>query len=489
VTRAARIRAHRRLLPVGLALALAACAGGPPRHRSGPEPARTSQAPVPAESAPIPAPHPEDLAAAEDDLLVRIGLHWDETRETFETLREWTIEVDRGSPVRRAGGVLRARADGAIVRLESAGGAVLAANAQAVRLSPGEGSLSTVGERKVRGSFELSARNDSLFVVEILPLEEYLRGVVPAEIGRLPDEARAACEAQAIAARTYTMNKIGQYASLPFDLFASVQDQVYEGFEGEDPVANAAIAATKGLVLSAGDDLVDTYYSAACGGSRSDIAVVWPHKPPTKCLAGGPDGAKGSEWCRQSRHFRWREEWSGAKVAELVRRHAAEEGVAQGDPPSGALTEIRVEKDDASGRIRAIEYRWNGGSARVPGDRNRWVLRRADGTILRSTYVSIEVERRSGSVSRVVAEGRGNGHGVGMCQTGAIARARAGQDVRQILEAYYPGSRVRAWTKRDLSQETRLGAVRPDSPLAGPESAMLSSRAFDFGGEDPPAGS
>ncbi len=456
MTRAAPLRAPRlssRFAPPFRAatwalvalVAGAGCAGGPPRHRV--EPSATPPRPP----APVEAPAPaKDDDRAVPERLVRIGVHWDETRAVIETLRSWTIEVDGAAPSRKDGGVLRARAQGENVRLETAAGSFVAQSSAPIRIAPAEGSFVSVDERRYRGSLELLARNDSLFVVEVVPLEEYLRGVVPAEIGRLPNEARDAVAAQAIAARTYTMRKLGQYRSLPFDLFASVQDQVYEGFDGEDPVADAAVRETAGLVLAAGDGLVDAYYSAACGGERSDVAVVWPHKPVVSYLRGGPDGEPGREWCRASRHFEWREEWTGTRLSELVRRHLAGQGTIEGSPVRGAITDLRVRMDAASGRVREIEYRWNGGSARVPGDKNRWILRRPDGSILRSVFVELSVERQGGAVVRLTARGRGNGHGVGMCQTGAIARARAGEEFAQILDAYYPGGRIRYWEEEDL---------------------------------------
>lgn len=86
----------------------------------------------------------------------------------------------------------------------------------------------------------------------------------------------------------------------------------------------------------------------------------------------------------------------------------------------------------------------------VPGDKNRWILRRPEGGILRSVLIRMDVVRSTGGVSAVRVRGQGNGHGVGLCQVGAMGRAKAGQSFREILEAYYPGTRLRRIQGGDL---------------------------------------
>jgi len=348
------------------------------------------------------------------------------------------------------GGVLEVRASGSTVR---AGGD----RASRVIVEATEPGRLVVGSRTVRGTLEISARADSLFVVNVVPLEDYLRGVVPGEIGRRPESEREAVAAQAIAARTYTVKRLEQYRSLPFDVFASVQDQVYEGLAGEHATADAAILETRGLVLESSRGLLEAYYSSTCGGYRGDIVTVWPHREPDEPLRGGPDGPEGDAWCRASRHFAWSESWSGSRLSSLVR---AELPAVLGLPAGsvrGDLVDLRVTRRDASGRAGEILYETTQGTWRVPGDKNRWILRRPDGGILRSTRVTLDVQRGGGRVTAVRAEGGGNGHGVGLCQTGALGRARAGETFREILDAYYPGARVRPLSGSDLPPG-RVGA-------------------------------
>jgi stage II sporulation protein D len=254
------------------------------------------------------------------------------------------------------------------------------------------------------------------------------------------------------------VKRLDQYNSLPFDLFADVQDQVYAGVGGEDAVADEAIRKTRGKVLADREGLIEAYYSSTCGGKRSDIAAVWPHRETNGALRGGSDGPRGEEWCRSSRHFTWEESWSGVDLADLVRGHLPT--VLELAPGSvrGDLLDVKVVERGPSGRIAMAEYRTSNGTWRVPGDKNRWILRRPDGSILRSVFVELRVQRDRGKVVRVTAEGRGNGHGVGMCQVGALGRAEGGQGWWEILRSYYPGVRIRPLQGTDLPPGRASGA-------------------------------
>ncbi len=431
-------RAPRTLAGLIAAGLVAGCAAGPPRH-GGPSPTPIPEEPV----------RPPDTRPFGGEILVRVGLSWDRSavriRATSGGLR-WGLSPDAMGDV--SGSFLELGAGGA--RILGLAGNFTHEGPSFVRVEGGRGSPLVVNGRAYRGRIEITARADTLFVVNVLPLEDYLRGVVPKEIGgRKPGEEQAVA-AQAVAARTYTVKRLGQYGSLPFDLYASVQDQVYEGLSAEETHTDAAVRETQGLVLATGSGLLEAYYSAACGGYRADIRMAWPHREASEPLYGGPDGEPGRAWCRDSNHFAWTERWEGTKLAALLREH----GPALLELPPGSirgdLVDVRVEGTDASGRLIAVTWETTQGEWRIPGDRNRWVLRREGGGILRSAKVALDVRRSGGRVVEVRASGSGNGHGVGMCQVGALARSRAGQSFREILAAYYPGAALRRLTGEDL---------------------------------------
>lgn len=444
------IRGLRRFFASALVLVsatLTACSG-PPRY--GPPPESPVEPPPPAPQ--VPEVHEEKALG---DVLVRVGLHWDKSRVRISAADGLVLHGDDAGATTLTSLDLDATGYGVAAR---SSGRIVEPAATLLRVEPAGGSPLIVDGRTVRGSLEISARTDSLFVVNVLPLEDYLRGVVPQEIGtRIPEE-REAVAAQAVAARTYTVKRLDQYGSLPFDVFASVQDQVYEGISGEEALADDAIRETRGLVVADDTSLLEAYYSSTCGGWRADIATAWPWRASHPALHGGRDGSGGHEWCREARYFSWQERWDGAKLSVIVR---AQLPIALDLPRGsvrGELRDIRVTRRDESGRTAEIEYVTDGGSWKVPGDRNRWILRRSDGSILRSTRVTLDVLTSGGRVEEVRATGSGNGHGVGMCQVGAKARARAGQSFREILGAYYPGTDVRPLRGSDVPRGRRASS-------------------------------
>ncbi len=122
----------------------------------------------------------------------------------------------------------------------------------------------------------------------------------------------------------------------------------------------------------------------------------------------------------------------------------------------GDLLDVRVTDRGKSGRVLITTFETSGGKIEVGGDRVRWVLRRPDdGGILRSTWFQIDTKRRGGVVTALHAEGRGFGHGIGMCQWGAMGMAEEGYHFPQILEHYYPGVKLTQVTYRLVGVRAR----------------------------------
>ena len=108
----------------------------------------------------------------------------------------------------------------------------------------------------------------------------------------------------------------------------------------------------------------------------------------------------------------------------------------------GRIIDIREQGRTASGRIAALTVQTDSGNYTLRGNDIRFVLRDPKGAILNSTNFNFRESKENGEVSNLTVDGRGYGHGIGMCQWGAIGRARAGQDFRTILETYYPGTTI-----------------------------------------------
>ncbi len=118
----------------------------------------------------------------------------------------------------------------------------------------------------------------SLNLINELPLEEYLRGVVPSELGPEAYPRIEAIKAQAVAARTYTLRNLGEFAREGYDICATPRCQVYGGLNAEHPVSDRAISETAGQVMTFEGELVDALYSSTCGGHTEDVEQIFPLK-------------------------------------------------------------------------------------------------------------------------------------------------------------------------------------------------------------------
>jgi len=319
----------------------------------------------------------------------------------------------------------------------SASGLPLESDGSILIVPVSEASSFHLGKRSYRGSLRVRTVDRSLAAVNELALEDYLKGVVPGEIGRkLDPRMLEAVKAQAVVARTYAIRALGQYGAKPWDLRDDVRDQMYEGRGGEDPLCTRAVHETTGRILvdRAGKP-VDAYYHSTSGGSTADIASVWPGKTVRPYLRGIDDTAPdGRAWGAFSPSASWTETWTEKSLHETVRANLRE---AMGKPcDPGEVKSLSIAGYDASSRVRKLVVTGRKGACEVAGDRVRWALRRPAGAgILRSARFTLE---HAGN--RYVARGTGNGHGVGMSQTGALGRARAGQKHDTILQTYYPGT-------------------------------------------------
>ncbi len=299
-----------------------------------------------------------------------------------------------------------------------------------------------------RGEMEIFlSRDGGLSAVNIVGLESYLRGVVPREIGPRQLTDLEAVKAQAIAARTYALARGGGRSAGDYDLYATVSDQAYGGVSVEDPTADRAIRETAGAVLYYEDAPINAYFSSCCGGWTSAREDVWelPAEPYLVSQSDVPGGGRDLDgaFCGGSLNFTWEAEWSGSEILSLVQTRLRETASAPVLRTPSAVQDIRITQTSGRGRVKWLEVETPEGTWTVFADRVRWLLRRpGSDAILRSAWFDLDVEKRGGKVVRVKATGRGYGHGVGMCQNGALGMARRGFSHRQILEHYYPGTRL-----------------------------------------------
>lgn len=303
----------------------------------------------------------------------------------------------------------------------------------------GSGNRVNLGKKRYRGILKILPHGETLRLVNVIYMEDYLRGVIPPEIGRRNENELEAVKAQAVAARTYAMAHLKQYSGEAFDMKSSVIDQVYEGARVEERLIDQAIDATTGQVLMYQDEFLNAYYHSTCGGVTDNIADVWDRKeiPYLKSVQDG-------EACSWSKYYTWKESFTEEQLRGRIEQYLSRDRGR--DLRIGRIVDITVEQRTAGGRVGRMVIRTDKSSYDLYKDRIRWAVGRASNPelILPSSRFSVRIDRDSGGNVREIAfEGRGYGHGVGMCQCGAIGRAREGWQFAQILQHYYTDVEVK----------------------------------------------
>ena len=280
------------------------------------------------------------------------------------------------------------------------------------------------------GEFIVTANGNKLNAINVIDIEEYLRGVVPYEIGKLDESKFEALKAQAVAARTYAYKHFGSRVAQGFDVYADTRDQVYKGLHSATTLTDKAVRETEGVVMMYNGEFITAYYHSTCGGETEGVAT-WG-RPDHPYLKNKPDlRPDGTPWCRESNYTEWTREFTEDELRDLFQINAKE---AKANVPSfSSIKSMHIQDTLKSGRIHTLVIETNNGSFTAKADKIRWLFKRG-GTILPSSFFRIHKNGNDW-----ILKGKGFGHGVGLCQMGARARAQAGQSYIQILTHYYPG--------------------------------------------------
>ncbi len=289
-----------------------------------------------------------------------------------------------------------------------------------------------------RGIADMIIENGSITVVNAVYTEDYLKGVLPPEIGRHGKPEFEALKAQAVASRTYAFSRFRLNPVKPYDMVNDVADQIYSGMQIEDGWINKAVDATRGEVLLNDGELITAYYHSTCGGATDNIEDVWKRQPRSY-LKAMPD----DHFCEWSKFYEWSYTWPRKKLEKSISEYLRDRKRLEGRDVR--IEDIVVIERLPSGRIKVLQVLTDRGKFLLLKDEIRWALMRPDrdNAILPSTNFEVTLMRDAdGRIDRVGIDGRGNGHGVGMCQCGALGRSRNGQDYRRILSSYYTGVEI-----------------------------------------------
>lgn len=316
-------------------------------------------------------------------------------------------------------------------------------------------------DRTYQGDIEVRPASDGMLeVVLTLPLEEYLKGVVPSEIGA--DSPLEALKAQAVAARSEALLALetGKYAGAHHDIGSDVDSQAYSGNVKRSEASDEAVQATRGQALYFEGKPMAAFYASSSGGHTEDIRNVWPHRahekgywdvaqfdsdeefdydltkeedlrrwlvanPDVNC---NPDKYSVPAWAVNN--FRWERVITADQLTAWVGKKK----------DIGRVIKLRPIKRGVSGRLIEIEFIGEDGSYTEGPE---LPIRMVFDPPLKSAAFVVDPTGPEQRPDSFVIRGAGWGHGVGMCQTGAITMARKGVKFSQILKHYYPKATLR----------------------------------------------
>lgn len=328
-------------------------------------------------------------------------------------------------------------------------GGAAAAGAVEVRPLSSAGSVKITDGYAYRGAIRVmkSPQRWGLTVVNVVPVEEYLYGVVGKEMS--PSWHREALKAQAVAARTYAISHKNYFASRGFDMTDDTSSQIYAGINGESPSVIAAVDATRGEILTYGGKPIDAFFCSTAGGWTENSENVWGSRIPY--LRGVSDDS--------SRMPSYR--WSVTTTPEKLAANLTAAGKGVGKVRSITLSPLgkrpmAVSDRGVSGRVLSMTVNGSAGSVRVTGNAFQSIYG------LKSTLFDFSQggavpdpdsgrKRRSATMTvkagvPITIYGYGWGHGLGMSQYGAYQMAQehgsADTYYRTILTHYYTGTRL-----------------------------------------------
>jgi stage II sporulation protein D len=317
---------------------------------------------------------------------------------------------------------------------------------------------------KYRGRLEIRRMPGSdMTVINTVPFEEYLYGVVPAEMGSSAGIPTDALKAQAVVSRTYSVNRLGTHGSFGFDLCSSTHCHVYKGVNIETPDGNEAVDDTRGEMVLYKGETASVFYSSSNGGTTEAPENVWNPDARFPYLKSFED------------KFDPAQQWEVTLTKDDIKRLTNNEvGNIQSvriskTSDSKRVTELLIKGDRGEIRLSRLAcrsilglqsqmYTIAGGTEAYVGNgkhkpqkfnlEGKHVITGRGKDTLKDTVQIVDKDGNKNVVSPGQSGvykfvGKGNGHGVGMSQRGAIAMAASGYDYKDILEYYFPGVNIK----------------------------------------------
>jgi stage II sporulation protein D len=306
-----------------------------------------------------------------------------------------------------------------IIRIESAGG-VENGN---IEIGPSRGQL-----RAYRGKIRLILEGKNILAVNEVPLEDYLLGVVPAEMD--PTWPVEALKAQAVASRTYALFQLARYGTRGFDVADDERSQRYGGVSVETDTTTRAATQTTNEVVTYEGKLACVVFHKESGGHTASNLDVWPHSGNVPYLVGVSDVLGVMDFSKGGQY----KEWSSSATFDQLREVLNRDGETYvGD----YFSSISVLGMSETGRLQTLDLQGRKERLVPAMDLAHVLNRNIHEDFLPSNLYKITVENGGYTFT-----GSGKGHGVGMSQWGAHERALGDQGYKFILTQYFPGTEV-----------------------------------------------
>ncbi|MDR2708438.1 MAG: SpoIID/LytB domain-containing protein [Elusimicrobiota bacterium] len=272
----------------------------------------------------------------------------------------------------------------------------------------------SINGKYYHGSFEILRAKSGVTVVNIIDLEEYVKGVVPKEA--MPNWKLEALKTQAVISRSWAIANLDKHKNDGFDICADPHCQVYGGADVETPNTDEAVKQTRGQVLIFDGKIANAYYFSNSGGFTEDPNYVWGHTKTPPYLK-----AKKDPYSKNEPNFNWefsigmdalRNKFNLGKISSIK---------PQGKTASGAPREIVIKHSKGTKTITPVQLRTTLGQTKI-----------------KSAFIT-SIQQ---SGTNFIFKGNGFGHRVGLSQWGAKAMAELGKNYKSILHFYYPGTKI-----------------------------------------------
>jgi stage II sporulation protein D len=289
-----------------------------------------------------------------------------------------------------------------------------------VKIEPSNGVI-FANSKPYRGYLVLKKFGSKMNVINVLHIEDYIKGVLPKEVGA--DWHIEALKAQAVISRTYAIASLNNHCKQGFDLCSTTHCQVYGGLGAETKKTNQVVLETTGQILTYNGELAKTVFHAACGGRTEDPKYIWGWKETPIYLKGVKCGC-----CYSSPHARWEQLLDESFIRSRLR---------DCNINIGEIKKIKIKGKTRSGAAKEVVIVHSGGTYVM----NAYKFRTSVDAWKIKSHLFDSIKFKKG---KFYFKGKGWGHKAGLCQCGAKCMAERGKKYPKILYHFYPKTKIQS---------------------------------------------